>query len=90
MGIDTTTGPLGQGFATGVGFAVAERYLSSLLGEDIIDHYTFGIVSDGDLMEGISFEAAELASVWKLGKIIYFFDNNNIGPHFKKIICYFI
>ena len=79
MGIDTTTGPLGQGFATGVGFAVAERYLSSLLGEDIIDHYTFGIVSDGDLMEGVSFEAAELAAVWKLGKIIYFFDNNNIS-----------
>ena len=79
MGIDTTTGPLGQGFATGVGFAVAERYLSSLLGKDIIDHYTFGIVSDGDLMEGVSFEAAELAAVWKLGKIIYFFDNNNIS-----------
>ncbi len=79
LGIDTTTGPLGQGFATGVGFAVAERYLSSLLGEDIIDHYTYGIVSDGDLMEGISFEAAELAGVWKLGKIIYFFDNNNIS-----------
>ena len=79
MGIDTTTGPLGQGFATGVGFAVAERYLSSLLGEDIIDHYTFGIVSDGDLMEGVSFEAAELAAVWKLGKVIYFFDNNNIS-----------
>ncbi len=79
IGIDTTTGPLGQGFATGVGFAVAERYLSALLGEDIIDHYTFGIVSDGDLMEGVSFEAAELAAVWKLGKIIYFFDSNNIS-----------
>ena len=79
IGIDTTTGPLGQGFATGVGFAVAEKYLASLLGEDIINHYTFGIVSDGDLMEGVSFEAAELAAVWKLGKIIYFFDNNNIS-----------
>ena len=79
LGIDTTTGPLGQGFATGVGFAVAERYLSSLLGEDIINHFTFGIVSDGDLMEGVSFEAAELAAVWKLGKIIYFFDDNNIS-----------
>ena len=79
VGIDTTTGPLGQGLATGVGFAVAERYLSALLGEDIIDHYTFGIVSDGDLMEGVSFEAAELAAVWKLGKIIYFFDSNNIS-----------
>ena len=79
IGIDTTTGPLGQGFANGVGFAVAERYLGSLLGEDVINHFTFGIVSDGDLMEGISFEAAELAAVWKLGKIIYFFDDNNIS-----------
>ena len=79
IGIDTTTGPLGQGFANGVGFAVAERYLGSLLGEDVINHFTYGIVSDGDLMEGISFEAAELAAVWKLGKIIYFFDNNNIS-----------
>ena len=78
-GIDMTTGPLGQGFSTGVGFAVAERYLSKLLGEDIIDHFTYGIVSDGDLMEGISFEAAELAAVWKLGKLIYVFDNNNIS-----------
>jgi transketolase len=79
LGIDMTTGPLGQGFSTGVGFAVAEKYLSNLLGEDIIDHYTYGIVSDGDLMEGISFEAAELAAVWKLGKLIYIFDDNNIS-----------
>ena len=79
LGIDTTTGPLGQGFANGVGLAVAERYLSSVLGEDIIDHYIYGIISDGDLMEGISTEAAELAGLWKLGKIIYFFDDNNIS-----------
>ena len=79
VGIDMTTGPLGQGFSTGVGFAVAERYLSELLGKDIVDHFTYGIVSDGDLMEGISFEAAELAAVWKLGKLIYVFDNNNIS-----------
>ena len=79
LGIDMTTGPLGQGFSTGVGFAVAERYLSNLLGEDIINHYTYGIVSDGDLMEGVSFEAAELAAVWKLGKLIYIFDDNNIS-----------
>ena len=79
LGIDTTTGPLGQGFANGVGLAVAERYLSSVLGEDIIDHYIYGIVSDGDLMEGITTEAAELAGLWKLGKIIYFFDDNNIS-----------
>ena len=79
LGIDITTGPLGQGFATGVGLAVAESYLASVFGREIIDHYIFGIVSDGDLMEGISYEAAELAGVWELGKIIYFFDDNNIS-----------
>ena len=79
LGIDITTGPLGQGFATGVGLALAESYLSDVLGGDIINHYVYGIVSDGDLMEGISFEAAELAGVWKLGKLIYIFDDNNIS-----------
>ena len=79
LGIDITTGPLGQGFATGVGLALAESYLSEVLGRDIINHYVYGIVSDGDLMEGISFEAAELAGVWKLGKLIYIFDDNNIS-----------
>jgi transketolase len=79
LGIDITTGPLGQGFATGVGLALAESYLSAIFGNEIIDHYVFGIVSDGDLMEGVSFEAAELAAVWELGKIIYFFDDNNIS-----------
>ena len=79
LGIDITTGPLGQGFATGVGLALAESYLSEVLGEDIIDHNVYGIVSDGDLMEGVSFEAAELAGVWKLGKLIYIFDDNNIS-----------
>jgi len=79
LGIDITTGPLGQGFATGVGLALAESYLSEVLGKDIIDHYVYGIVSDGDLMEGISFEAAELAGLWKLGKLIYIFDDNNIS-----------
>ena len=78
-GIDTTTGPLGQGFANGVGMALAERYLSEKFGEDVINHYVYGIVSDGDLMEGVSTEAAELAGTWGLGKIIYFFDNNNIS-----------
>ena len=79
LGIDITTGPLGQGFATGVGLALAESYLSGLLGKDVIDHYVYGIVSDGDLMEGISYEAAELAANWKLGKLIYVFDDNNIS-----------
>ena len=79
LGIDITTGPLGQGFATGVGLALAESYLSGLFGKDVIDHYVYGIVSDGDLMEGISYEAAELAANWKLGKLIYVFDDNNIS-----------
>jgi transketolase len=79
LGIDITTGPLGQGFATGVGLALAESYLAEVLGKDVIDHHVYGIVSDGDLMEGISFEAAELAGVWKLGKLIYIFDDNNIS-----------
>ena len=79
LGIDITTGPLGQGFATGVGLALAESYLSEIFGKDVIDHYVYGIVSDGDLMEGVSFEAAELAGVWKLGKLVYIFDDNNIS-----------
>ena len=79
LGIDLTTGPLGQGFATGVGLALAESYLSNIFGEDIINHFVYGIVSDGDLMEGISQEAAELASLWNLGKLIYVFDDNNIS-----------
>ena len=79
IGIDTTTGPLGQGFANGVGLAVAERYLASVFGGDVVDHHIYGIVSDGDLMEGISTEAAELAGLWELGKLIYFFDDNNIS-----------
>ena len=78
-GIDTTTGPLGQGFGNGIGMALAERYLRKKLGSDVINHYIYGIISDGDLMEGISTEAAELAGVWGLGKIIYLFDNNNIS-----------
>ena len=79
LGIDITTGPLGQGFATGVGLALAESYLSNILGDKIINHFTYGIVSDGDLMEGLSQEAAELAALWGLGKLIYIFDDNNIS-----------
>lgn len=81
-GVETTTGPLGQGFATGVGMAMAERHMAAKFNEDgfpITDHYTYGIVSDGDLMEGISQEAASMAGHMQLGKIIYLYDDNEIS-----------
>lgn len=81
-GVETTTGPLGQGFATGVGMAMAEAHMAAKYNTNdisITDHYTYGIVSDGDLMEGISQEAASLAGHLKLGKIIYLYDDNEIS-----------
>ncbi|SNZ11772.1 transketolase [Persephonella hydrogeniphila] len=85
-GVEATTGPLGQGFGMGVGMAIAECFLSNYFNRDgfnIVDHYTYAIVSDGDLMEGISSEAAALAGRLKLGKLIYLYDDNRItidGP----------
>ena len=80
-GIEATTGPLGQGFANGVGFAIAERFLAERFNrpyDEIVDHHVYAICSDGDLMEGVSNEAASIAGQLGLGKLIYFYDDNHI------------
>jgi len=81
-GVETTTGPLGQGFTNGVGMAIAEAYLAAYFnrpGHKIVDHYVYAIVSDGDLMEGVASEAASLAGHLRLGKLIYLYDDNRIS-----------
>jgi transketolase len=81
-GVETTTGPLGQGFSNGIGMAIAQAHMAATFnrpGHKIVDHTVFGIVSDGDLMEGVASEAASLAGHLKLGSIVYLYDDNHIS-----------
>jgi transketolase len=78
-GVETTTGPLGQGIATAVGMALAEKMLAAEFGKRIVEHHTYVLVSDGDLMEGVSQEAIALAGFWKLNKMIVLYDDNGIS-----------
>jgi transketolase len=77
-GVEVTTGPLGQGVGNGVGLGMAERWLRSRFGPELVDHYTFVVCSDGDLMEGVSHEAASLAGHLGLGRLVYIYDDNHI------------
>ncbi|MFO1150805.1 MAG: transketolase [Alsobacter sp.] len=79
VGVETTTGPLGQGISTAVGFALAERLMAAEFGPEVVDHHTFVLASDGDLMEGISQEAIAIAGHMKLSRLIVLWDNNGVS-----------
>ena len=90
-GVETTTGPLGQGFANGVGMALAERFLADRYNREatpLIDYYIYALVSDGDLEEGVSAEAAALAGGLKLGKLVYLYDSNHISIEGRTNIAF--
>src|ERR1700685_1592465 len=90
-GVEITTGPLGQGFGNGVGMAIAEAWLAATYnrpGHKIVDHYTYAICGDGDLMEGITQEAASLAGHLRLGKLIYLYDQNHISLAGATPLCF--
>ena len=87
-GVETTTGPLGQGFGNGVGMALSQRMLAARFGESLFSSFVYGIVSDGDLMEGVASEAASLAGHWELGNLIYLYDDNHISIGGRTDICF--
>lgn len=91
VGVETTTGPLGQGAANAVGMAAAEAFLAAKYNREgfpVIDHYTYALVSDGDIMEGVVAEASSLAGHWKLGKLIYLYDDNLISLAAKTNVTF--
>src|SRR5579871_1023077 len=90
-GVEVSTGPLGQGFSNGVGMAIAQDFLAARFnkaGHSIIDHYIYAICGDGDLMEGITQEAASLAGHLQLGKLVYLYDNNHISLAGQTSLCF--